>query len=268
MCQSKADGGKRCLAHSFEDYNKVRDELAATDKPSNAKENRYIKHVDSMAQHDQGVDFLLDRAAAIRNGAPLKGDRLPVIEAAVSRAVARRAAEILAEDVAREEREAQRDRASAALAQALATGRPMPDDLKDVPLSTRRPVAPCTTPIERALGERMGTKSAPLPGSDDGGPVAPWSYGTVTVQGRQRSLVERWGAEPVEVRARRDFPANNGTDWNAYDPRAGSWLPLAADDRRPDEATLVVTRVSTGERVGLRATRGRDGVWTIQGEQR
>lgn len=256
MCQTKAEGGKRCATHTRPRYEKTKAALAAL--PAGALDAQVLAATDQYREAAR-------QYASTNSGRTRLGDRLRVLRGGAAPEVSQEA-DVLA-DVLGVDLRAEREKAEAkeAFQRSLRTGEPVPAHLR----VTRTVAPPVDSPLERLI--RNGGTRVPEPDVDPHQPYL--CEGGIVIPTGQRPLVERWGNDPVVVRARPDVQAPGG-GWSEWLADGGSRVikgigPVERGDGSRMHGVVVTTHVETGQQVGLRAVFNRDtGVWTVLGPQR
>lgn len=279
VCQSRADGGRRCFPHALSRYERARLTLAGLPygvdaERFDAAHQLYGITVGQLAETRKGHAWLLDRIAAVEAGAPDEGDDLSVLHAAVptSRSLdeAMRTGAPLTRVAlptgGRHWVENSDGQFASFLAEALASGKPLPADHR-ISSSSAQPTG---DPNNLAVATRTGALSR-LGFSPTA--AEPCRYGRVSVAGEQRTMVERWGSDEVVVTCRADVRHSDGSGWSEYDPATDRFRVLDVGTDRDEDSrrhgVLVVENRRTGERVAMRAAQDpTSGVWTVQHDLR
>lgn len=287
MCQSKAEGGRRCFPHGLQRYERARAALAGVPDGADAGKHEaaarlYEVAVRQFAANPKGHEFLRDRLAVVEAGADSEGDDAGVLRAVLGSGWDGPTAGSIGEALATGRRlPTQRPRTvspspggaggrefAGSLAEALATGRPMaPEERGGRGQSRFGP--------ETVLSSALRTGVRPDDAQEVGAGLSglPTRYDDVTVAAGQESFLERWGRDPVVVSVRRDVRHHDGNGWSEYDPASGRFRALdvgldwAGDTRWHGVVTTVNER--TGEWAAMRAVADpSDGVWVIQHDLR
>lgn len=259
MCQTKAQGGRRCLSHTVADWDGWRERREAVGPGvSETVEGRYALAVHRVAEVSGGTTRLTGRLADLDAGAPARGDDRAVIEAAVAGAVAAQAAAAAQAEEERAARAAEDEDRRAAFTRAVEAGEAWEQALREGTArrqNTRSDPAE-ESPLARALHTGEPVQPAPSPSTapavpldesplaralrtdepirDDGEwpePDETIAYGSVIVPALQRSLVEGWAhGHPVEVTVYPDSRIDRVEETRSASPAKRRWS-------RPDQAT-------------------------------
>lgn len=281
MCQSKADGGKRCYTHTSKDVEKARAALGAAQESGDpeaheAARERYETNCRSFADLPAGAAELAGRLRDIQDGADAAGDDRAVLE------------DLVGERVRRDrEREAEGARLREAMASrdplhefTSSTGTPSAWLVPGPTVPTREPLAP-RAGAQGLLGmlARVSARLRPAPRARRA-PVSiarpavaatgvdldrPVQRGGSWFAGGQEDRLNPWRV-PVHVQVRPDLPHQSGDGVSMVMPpnpdgadhaeRTGALISCEGAATPPEGwrgAVVTVTNHRTGEAMSMRA---------------